>query len=273
MRIKSIVWFAIAAVLALSTWALGRSDLPPNSRTGAPGESDCTGCHNDLGRLDSLSTTVRVTGFPSGYAPNTNYPVRIWMRDSRQRPPNTIYGFELTILRNSDNTRTGSISFTAGPIDTGRTATRTYLKQRTAGTFPGADSAYWNFAWRSPAGGTGPVTMYLAVVAGDNDGGNGGDSVSTRRYTTTESSGVEEGSDQWSRGNGPRLNVTPNPFSSFAVVPGHERESFVLYDIRGRVAGIYPGAKVGQELPAGIYFLRPGNNFRNETLIRMVKLR
>jgi len=53
-----------------------------------------------------------------------------------------------------------------------------------------------------------------------------------------------------------RLTVSPNPFTSFASVPGHSSERFALYDISGRKAGVYKGDRIGEGLSAGVYFLR-----------------
>ena len=60
---------------------------------------------------------------------------------------------------------------------------------------------------------------------------------------------------------GTRANISlrawPNPFVSYARVPGHEKERFALYDITGRKAGVYPGDRIGEGLASGVYFLMP----------------
>ena len=53
-----------------------------------------------------------------------------------------------------------------------------------------------------------------------------------------------------------QLKATPNPFTSFATLPGHEAERFSLYDISGRKVGTYQGDRVGEGLAPGVYFLR-----------------
>jgi len=53
-----------------------------------------------------------------------------------------------------------------------------------------------------------------------------------------------------------RLSVHPNPFTSFARIPGYERESFLVYDVMGRKVGIYTGNRIGGELAPGVYFFR-----------------
>jgi len=53
------------------------------------------------------------------------------------------------------------------------------------------------------------------------------------------------------------LRVQPNPFSSFAAVPGHETERFILSDVSGRMDGICNGDRIGEGVPPGVYFLSP----------------
>jgi len=67
------------------------------------------------------------------------------------------------------------------------------------------------------------------------------------------------------------VRATPNPFSSFATVPGHEGERFALYDISGRLVGKYRGDRVGEGLSAGVYFLKPDKGVAKP--LRIVKLR
>ena len=52
------------------------------------------------------------------------------------------------------------------------------------------------------------------------------------------------------------LRITPNPFTSFATLPGHETERFALYDIAGRKVGTYKGERIGMDLRPGVYFIR-----------------
>jgi hypothetical protein len=68
-----------------------------------------------------------------------------------------------------------------------------------------------------------------------------------------------------------RLKITPNPFVSFAKVPGHEGKRFVLYDISGRKVGTYKGERIGEGLRAGVYFVRALEGKAN--LARIMKIR
>lgn len=67
------------------------------------------------------------------------------------------------------------------------------------------------------------------------------------------------------------LRLTPNPFSSFATLPGHESERFSLYDVTGRKVGTYKGDRIGFNLSVGVYFLRPENGSAKP--LRIVKVR
>ena len=67
------------------------------------------------------------------------------------------------------------------------------------------------------------------------------------------------------------LRITPNPYVSFARVPGHEAERFSLYDISGRKVGTYPGDRIGEGLSPGVYFLRQEEG--SGAPVRVVKIR
>jgi hypothetical protein len=68
-----------------------------------------------------------------------------------------------------------------------------------------------------------------------------------------------------------QLKATPNPFTSFATIPGHEGERFSVYDISGRKVGTYKGDRIGEGLAAGVYFVRSAD--RAFKPLRIVKVR
>jgi hypothetical protein len=91
-------------------------------------------------------------------------------------------------------------------------------------------------------------------------------------FHLTALTGVEETAE----GRGQRLEVritaTPNPFASFARVPGHETGSFALYDVSGRQVGTYQGDRIGEGLAPGVYFLK-GMGIVGAAPVRIVKVR
>jgi photosystem II stability/assembly factor-like uncharacterized protein len=68
-----------------------------------------------------------------------------------------------------------------------------------------------------------------------------------------------------------RLKAQPNPFVSYARVPGHEKDKFTLYDVTGRKMGVYPGSQIGGNVVAGVYFLMAEGKEGRPT--RIVKVR
>jgi len=65
--------------------------------------------------------------------------------------------------------------------------------------------------------------------------------------------------------------VSPNPFTSFATVPGHKTDRFTLYDVSGRRMGTYKGDRIGEGLRAGVYFVRAESG--KDRPVRVVKVR
>jgi hypothetical protein len=88
----------------------------------------------------------------------------------------------------------------------------------------------------------------------------------------TGNTGVKESSGSFkSLNSNLSFSVVPNPFFSFASVPGHSSERFALYDISGRRVGAYKGARIGEGLAAGVYFLK--SEGKDAKPLRIIKLR
>jgi hypothetical protein len=54
---------------------------------------------------------------------------------------------------------------------------------------------------------------------------------------------------------GARLKKVPNPFISYASIPGHENEKFRVFDVTGRLVDFYWGDRIGADLIPGAYFV------------------
>ncbi len=65
------------------------------------------------------------------------------------------------------------------------------------------------------------------------------------------------------------IYVFPNPFSKYAVIPKHENEEFLIYDITGKLCSKTLGNQIGSGLAPGIYFIR--STQYNIPAIRIVK--
>jgi len=67
------------------------------------------------------------------------------------------------------------------------------------------------------------------------------------------------------------VTVHPNPFVSYTVVAGHEKEKVNVFDISGRLVGRYLGSRIGFDIPAGVYFLKLTD--RKARPIQVIKIR
>jgi YVTN family beta-propeller protein len=67
------------------------------------------------------------------------------------------------------------------------------------------------------------------------------------------------------------VRPVPNPFVSYATVPGRESERFNLYDVSGRKVGSYRGDNIGSDLSTGVYFLKLTSG--DSRPVRIVKVR
>ena len=67
------------------------------------------------------------------------------------------------------------------------------------------------------------------------------------------------------------FNVVPNPFTFYAAAPGYEKSQFAVYDVAGKRVGIYRGNRIGEELPAGVYFVM--DKAKNAMPMLIVKVR
>jgi Carboxypeptidase regulatory-like domain/Reeler domain len=138
---------------------------PPASRTGAPGESNCTACHV----LDPNTGSFSISP-PATYTPGTTYTITV--RHTTSDLTRMRWGFELTALSSANisvgtltatSTRTKVISNTAN--------TRKYMEHTTSGTYGGTTGgAVWTFNWTAPATNVGPVTFYAAGIQADDTG-------------------------------------------------------------------------------------------------------
>lgn len=259
---------AVLAVLLMTATSWGYSDGSRlNRRTGAPGESTCANCHNNL-NTGSGSITIDA---PSGFAPGDTLDVTVTLQNQGQLR----WGFELTALDESD-LAAGELLVT----DAVRTVLSTgggkqYINHTQQGTDAGtANGTSWSFQWVAPATPVSSVTFYTAGVAANNSGNTGGDSV----YTTTHSmiaSAADDGIASGFPGGYSLAQNYPNPFNPTTTIEftlaksSHVR--LVVFNVLGQQVRIladqhfgagthdvdWDGAdSEGNRVPSGIYYYR-----------------
>lgn len=133
--------------------------------TGAPGENTCYFCHvSNMDNTGPGSITATFSG-GSGYVANGNYTITVTITNSAIPK----YGFQMSSLRNSNNTRAGTFTPIAD-TDTFLVAGRHYIEHST-----GSTTGTWVIPWQAPSANVGDITFYATGVAAMFPTGTPGD--------------------------------------------------------------------------------------------------
>lgn len=140
---------------------------PPAARTGAPGEMNCTDCHNAASGVGQIQIVA-----PASYTPGQTYQIQVkhvTTDTTRKR-----WGFEMTSLASSVMAGTFANLNANTKIVSG--SGKSYIEQTTSGTFQNqTGGATWTFNWTAPAAAVGNITMYAAGIQANNNGSESGD--------------------------------------------------------------------------------------------------
>lgn len=146
----------------------------PTGRTGAPGESTCTSCHNQTPLTGQFSVLA-----PPSYVPGQTYSIEV--RNTTADNTRFSWGFSITALTGA-NANAGTFANVNAFTRLRSGGGRNYVTQTEAGIFSGqTGGSVWTFNWTAPATDVGPVTFYAAGLHANDDGGTDGD----QTYTTT----------------------------------------------------------------------------------------
>lgn len=228
---KLLVLSGIVAALIMTTSAWGYSDGSRlNRRTGAPGESTCANCHDNL-NTGSGSITINA---PSGYAPGDTLDVTVTIQNQGQQR----WGFEFTALDGS-NLPVGQLLVT----DAARTVLssgggKEYINHTQQGTDAGtANQTSWSFRWAAPETPVSSVTFYTAGIAANNSGNTNGDST----YSTTHTMIASAADDDLSSGLPDNFRLAqnyPNPFNPTTTIkftlPKSSHVRLTVFNVMGQ---------------------------------------
>ena len=146
------------------------SSGPPPSMTGAPGDENCTFCHDQ-----HAGPGVFFINAPLNYVPGQTYQIQVQHTTTdatRQR-----WGFELTALDGA-NTAAGTFTDTTAFTQQDFGNLRYYIEHNQAGSFAGtSNGASWSFDWNAPATDIGPVTFYAAGNQANNNSSTSEDQI------------------------------------------------------------------------------------------------
>lgn len=242
----------------------------PAGHVGAPADGGLTcgrsGCH---GATAEPGFNMFLVGVPAaGYNPGQTYLVQVNFSGTGNKgfqiSPQTTSG---AVLGQLINTTTSGINGTQ-IVGSGKYITHTTAQSGASGS--------WNFQWRAPAAGTGPVTFYGAFVNGRNTGLR----LAQEVVQENTAASVNE------TGKLKHFRLFPNPVSDRVTISySLERSEQVVikvYDITGResltllnsneTAGEHQHTyEIRQQLTAGVYFVQVeagSKRFSQKMLVR-----
>ena len=159
------VWGVLLLLFAVSTGsAFAFSGGPPDEKTGAPNENNCTQCH--VGNTLNAAGGALMLTIPETYEPKKEYTIIV----NLSRAGQSRWGFEMTAL-DADGARAGTFATdTAGNTQLSEANSKQYIKHTFAGNATGTNDAHsWEFQWTAPDADIGPVSFY---AAGNASNGN-----------------------------------------------------------------------------------------------------
>lgn len=270
---------ALGMLTLIAGTALAFSSGPPNGRTNAPGEGNCTACHNSF-PLQPGENNLSVGGIGGIYTPGEAYTLELTLSD----PEAMRWGFEFTIL-NTAEVSVGELMALDGNTQTSATGDREYAKHTSAGTFAGtAGSATWQVMWIAPDPGAGDVTLYVAGNAANNNGNNSGDLIYATSFSYAEVVTAVGDTPVLAR----LLPNYPNPFNPMTTIsfelPVEQNVNLTIYAVDGRrVKTLIDGSRgsglnavnwdgtdhAGRAMPSGTYLyqLRTGQTVATERMV------
>jgi ribosomal protein L23 len=157
-------------------------------RTGAPGESSCTGCHAGTaqdGANENILTLLDGTTAVTQYVPGQQYTVTLGMTSNPTKK-----GFQATALTSS-NVMAGTFTGQAG--NTLINGTTKKYANHTSTSNTSTTAPVWTWTWTAPAAGSGNVTFYVAANKANNNGNDNGDVIYISQHVISEASsaGIE----------------------------------------------------------------------------------
>lgn len=205
---------------------------PSGGQSGAPGEQNCTSCHNGAtqdGSAENLLILNNDLGMGmTQYTPGDTYTVNLSMASNPAKK-----GFQVTAL-NGANAMAGN--FVAGANTQLKTATisggqRKYATHKN--TSNTAATQVWNWTWVAPATSEGAVTFYVATNKANNNNNDNGDVIYLSQHVfTNDDASVNETQveNNFSVGYGVEKEELVISFSTLSIVP----TSLNLVDLQGK---------------------------------------
>ncbi|MEI6310769.1 MAG: choice-of-anchor V domain-containing protein [Bacteroidota bacterium] len=238
---KKLITFSIILLTSLGAFiTFTNESYKKNGRagnTGSPGEATCQtgGCHNGTvntgtGNVNILSSDM--TGWE--YVPGTTYNIRVRIAETGK----LVFGLGVEVL-NSSNTNAGTINI----LESSRTqiissgAGRLNLTHMTGAGLTN-DSSVYTFSWTAPSTDIGPVTFYVAGLAGNNNNGDSGD----QSYTTSQTCTAKTNVGIQTPTAASTMNIYPNPVQDKINIQMNNtpmnQSTISILDMSGKVVSV-----------------------------------
>jgi len=235
--------------------------------TGAPGETNCTGCHAGTNNSGPGTLTFDIGGGITQYVPGQTYLGTVTMLQSSVNK----FGFACLALKDSNNTTIGAFSL----IDATRTrlyvdGTRNYVSHKPCG----ADAStvgtnQWTFNWQAPATNVGTITLYVGSLATNHSHSTSGDNAYSAQIQLSPSlTGINEVSKGFSN-----FSLFPNPSEGNIEISYEIKEDgqnrISLFDIHGKLLKVLVDEKNQKGLYKRSFNLKETGLERGMYLIRI----
>lgn len=171
------LWISLILILvSLTPEIIPPCDSPVvGDHSGAPGETNCSGCHSSPVNPDLPALQFQLENNDSTYKFGKTYIVQISIRKVNHDK----FGFVCTSLDSLNKTQ-GMF----GVIDAANTRKfssggRLYISHTPCGA-DSKDSIRWSYKWTAPATNKGKIKIYMAMLVANHDHGIAGDTTYTR---------------------------------------------------------------------------------------------
>lgn len=182
MKIVIIKFFALSACLILLS-SITKAPSPCDSpfvgdHSGAPGETDCSGCHASPVNPDVPDLYFALDSNQLTYIPGKSYLVHLKIN----RAGHDKFGFVCTSLDSLHKAKGTFELIDSVATRKFNSGSRKYVSHTPCGA-DSKDSIYWTFRWTAPASNSGTLKIYMASLIADHDHTLAGDTTYTRILT------------------------------------------------------------------------------------------
>lgn len=262
MKTNLIITLFFAA-MAFNLFTNSTNEMPSpcdspvvGDHSGAPGETNCTGCHSGPVNPDKVNLTFELDGKDSTYKPGTSYLIHVGI----QRKGHDKYGFvstSLDTLNKSKGTYTIINSVTTRKFSSGG---RNYISHTPCGA-DSVDRISWDYTWTAPPTNVGKIKFYISTLVANHDHSLSGDTTYTKVINLFPFQSTDVGNFDTES-----IKIFPNPATDVITISGLNESKIThlsVTDVTGMKvieqkiisSAIYKLNLNNYSLSAGMYFL------------------